>query len=129
VTDLNLPFTFAAVAVAATATVVATVLLYAVRRRRRTETPVEQVAVITTAGEALSTEQRRRTRRYLISMGIRTGCVLAAIVVPGWPRWVLIAAAVALPYLAVVAANSSTPKKTRTPQAPDVPPRTREITR
>ena len=39
-------------------------------------------------------------------MGIRTACVLAAIVVPGWPRWFLIAGAVVLPYLAVVVANA-----------------------
>jgi hypothetical protein len=60
---------------------------------------------ITAAQRALSNEQTGRTRRYLISMGIRTACVIAAIFVPGWPRWVLIAAAVALPYLAVVIAN------------------------
>ncbi|MDP2013993.1 MAG: DUF3099 domain-containing protein [Actinomycetota bacterium] len=60
---------------------------------------------ITAAQRALSNEQTGRTRRYLVSMGIRTACVIAAIFVPGWPRWVLIAAAVALPYLAVVIAN------------------------
>ena len=39
-------------------------------------------------------------------MGIRTICVIGAIFIPGWPRWVLIAGAVVLPYLAVVIANS-----------------------
>lgn len=67
--------------------------------------PVE-VFTITDAQRALSVEQTGRTRRYLISMGIRTACVLAAIVVPGWPRWFLIAGAVVLPYLAVVVANA-----------------------
>ena len=67
--------------------------------------PVE-VFTITDAQRALSVEQVGRTRRYLISMGIRTGCVIAAIFVPGWPRWVLIAGAVVLPYLAVVVANA-----------------------
>ncbi len=67
--------------------------------------PVE-VFTITDAQRALSVEQTGRTRRYLISMGIRTVCVLAAIVVPGWPRWFLIAGAVVLPYLAVVVANA-----------------------
>ena len=67
--------------------------------------PVE-VFTITDAQRALSDEQAGRTRRYLISMGIRTACVLAAIVVPGWPRWFLIAGAVVLPYLAVVVANA-----------------------
>ncbi len=66
----------------------------------------DEVHTITAAQRGLSQEQTGRTRRYLISMGIRTVCVLAAIVVPGWPRWFLIAGAVALPYLAVVIANA-----------------------
>ena len=65
-----------------------------------------EVFTITGAQRPLSQEQTGRTRKYLISMGIRTACVLAAIVVPGWPRWVLIAGAVVLPYLAVVVANA-----------------------
>ncbi len=67
--------------------------------------PVE-VFTITDAQRSLSDEQTGRTRRYLVSMGIRTVCVVAAIFVPGWPRWVLIAGAVVLPYLAVVVANA-----------------------
>jgi hypothetical protein len=67
--------------------------------------PVE-VFTITDAQRALSQEQTGRTRRYLVSMAIRTACVLGAIVVPGWPRWVLVAGAVVLPYLAVVVANA-----------------------
>ncbi len=66
----------------------------------------EEIFTITDAQRALSQEQTGRTRRYLISMGIRTVCVLAAVVVPGWPRWLLIAGAVVLPYLAVVMANA-----------------------
>jgi hypothetical protein len=67
--------------------------------------PVE-VFTITDAQRPLSVEQGGRTRRYLVSMGIRTACVLAAIVVPGWPRWLFVAGAVVLPYLAVVVANA-----------------------
>jgi hypothetical protein len=67
--------------------------------------PVE-VFTITDAQRGLSVEQVGRTRRYLVSMGIRTACVVGAIFVPGWPRWVLIAGAVVLPYLAVVIANA-----------------------
>jgi hypothetical protein len=65
-----------------------------------------EVFTITGAQRALSEEQTGRTRRYLISMSIRTVCVIGAIFVPGWPRWILIAGAVVLPYLAVVAANA-----------------------
>jgi hypothetical protein len=66
----------------------------------------EEIFTITNAQRGLSQEQSGRTRRYLISMGIRTFCVLAAIVVPGWPRWFLITGAIVLPYLSVVVANA-----------------------
>jgi Protein of unknown function (DUF3099) len=64
---------------------------------------------ITTAHSAHSDDIAGRQRRYLISMAIRTLCVLGAVVVgPGILRWVLIAGAVFLPYVAVVMANVST---------------------
>lgn len=66
----------------------------------------EPTHTITSAQRSLSDEQSGRTRKYLISMGIRTACVIGAIFIPGWPRWVLIAGAVILPYLAVVIANA-----------------------
>jgi len=66
----------------------------------------EPTHTITSAQRSLSDEQSGRTRKYLISMGIRTACVIGAIFIPGWPRWVLIAGAVVLPYLAVVIANA-----------------------
>ena len=75
-------------------------------RTGKAKAPIIEVFTITGAQRALSQEQTGRTRRYLISMGIRTACVLGAIVGPGWPRWVLIAGAVVLPYLAVVVANA-----------------------
>jgi type III secretory pathway component EscV len=70
---------------------------------------------ITSAQRALSDEQSGRTRKYLISMGIRTACVIGAIFIPGWPRWVLIAGAVVLPYLAVVIANGGKQRDTGAP--------------
>ncbi len=66
----------------------------------------DPIYTITGAQRALSDEQSGRTQRYLISMGLRTACFIAAIFVPGWPRWVLIAGALVLPYLAVVVANA-----------------------
>ena len=65
-----------------------------------------EVFTITDAQRALSEEQTGRTRRYLISMSIRTVCFLLAIFVPGWPKIVFAVAAFVLPYLAVVAANA-----------------------
>ena len=63
---------------------------------------------ITTASASRNEEIAGRQRRYVISMTIRTMCFVAAIVVgPGWPRWVLVAAALLLPYVAVVMANAT----------------------
>ena len=39
-------------------------------------------------------------------MAIRTVCFVLAVLADGWLRWVLIALAIVLPYLAVVFANS-----------------------
>jgi hypothetical protein len=62
---------------------------------------------ITGAAGAHSDDLDARIRRYLISMAIRTVCVILALVV-GWPwRWIFIVGAVGLPYVAVVMANVS----------------------
>ena len=61
---------------------------------------------VTTAPVTRADEQRGRQRRYLISMGIRTVCFIGAVVADGWLRWVLVAAAVVLPYVSVVFANT-----------------------
>lgn len=59
------------------------------------------------APEPLAVEQARRMRSYLIQMGIRVTCIALAAAVPSWPlRWVCIAAAVVLPYTAVLIANA-----------------------
>ena len=69
------------------------------------------VVRITTAPETPSEEMAHRQKRYMISMGIRTLCFVAAVAVgPGWLRWVLVAAAFVLPYVAVVMANSASPR-------------------
>jgi hypothetical protein len=57
----------------------------------------------------MSEDINYRQRRYLISMGIRTMCLLAAVALAGRaPMWligIMIAAAVVLPYISVVFAN------------------------
>ncbi|QCX27509.1 DUF3099 domain-containing protein [Nocardioides jishulii] len=63
---------------------------------------------ITSAGANRSEEIDGRVRGYLISMSIRVACFAAAVLVgPGILRWVLIAGAVLLPYVAVVMANAT----------------------
>lgn len=61
---------------------------------------------ITSARRALSEDLHDRSIRYLVSMGIRTACFVGALLVAGPARWVLIAAAVVLPYVAVIVANA-----------------------
>lgn len=62
---------------------------------------------ITTAPTSVADDIAGRQRRYLFSMAIRTACVIGAVVVgPGLLRWLLIAGAVLLPYVAVVLANA-----------------------
>lgn len=86
---------------------------------------------VTNAPVPLEVDISRRTRRYLIQMGIRTACFLLAIVVPGVLRWVLLGAAVVLPYVAVLFANAGRERQeptsigvppARLPAGPDLPP-------
>jgi Protein of unknown function (DUF3099) len=80
-----------------------------VATRRRAEVP--EVIRITTAPESRESEMAHRQRRYMVSMGFRTVCFVAAILVgDGWLRWVLVAAALLLPTIAVVMANSASPR-------------------
>ncbi len=73
-----------------------------------------EVHRITTAAVSLSEDQRTRTRRYLVSMTIRTACFLGAVFAPSPWRWVLLVGAVFLPYVAVVMANAGSGR----PQGP-----------
>src|SRR5690606_10909476 len=63
---------------------------------------------ITDAKPSLSEDIGRREKRYLIQMGIRTVCLILAVLVDApWPiRALLVAGAVFLPYFAVVGANA-----------------------
>lgn len=67
----------------------------------------DQPVNITSARVSHSEDLRRRQMRYLFSMGVRTACFVLAIVTTGPLRWVLVAGAVFLPYVAVVLANAS----------------------
>jgi hypothetical protein len=66
----------------------------------------EPVPSITSAPEPLAVDQARRTRSYFIQMSIRVVCIIGAVVTDGWVRWALVAAAVVLPYSAVLIANA-----------------------
>jgi Flp pilus assembly protein TadB len=76
------------------------------RMRRRRPDPMR----ITSASRPRSEDIRGRERRYLISMAVRTACVVLAVVFMGsWLMWVFLVGAVFLPYVAVVVANVSNP--------------------
>ena len=75
--------------------------------RRTARRSAEAVPSITSAPEPLAADQSRRERKYLIQMGIRIVCFVAAILVaPSWLTWVFAAAAIVLPYSAVLIANA-----------------------
>lgn len=63
--------------------------------------------LITNAGHSQSLELAERQKRYLVTMGIRTGCFLAFLIVPGWWKIAALAAAALLPAIAVLLANNS----------------------
>jgi DUF3099 family protein len=79
----------------------------------RPEPAQPEVYRITSAAGSRSADMQQRAGRYLLSMGIRTLCVILVIVVPGPLRWVFAVGAIALPYIAVVAANAAGERRVR----------------
>src|SRR5918994_6248016 len=66
---------------------------------------------ITTASTSAAEDIAARQKRYVVAMGFRTACFVAAIFVTiTWARIVLVVAALVLPYVAVVMANAGSSK-------------------
>ena len=69
----------------------------------------DQPYLVTQARPGLSADIAHRERRYLIMMGIRTVCFLAAILMfvnhLGWLTAIPVVGALTIPYFAVVLAN------------------------
>ena len=91
------------------------------RGRSRDARP--EVYEITGARRSLSDDVQARTRRYLISMGIRTGCFLGAVLSSGVTRWSLMVGALLLPYVSVVFANGGREPSRDMPAGPVGPQR------
>ncbi|RAX49992.1 hypothetical protein DQ353_07515 [Arthrobacter sp. AQ5-05] len=72
---------------------------------------------ITEAQESHAAEQHSRVLKYTISMSVRLACFIAAFFVHGWLQWVFLAAAIVLPYIAVVIANGGADLTKRQPAA------------
>lgn len=86
-----------------------------------------EVFRITGARSSLTEDVRGRQRRYVISMLIRTACVLLAVVLWNVERYlafVALAGGVLLPYIAVVIANAGRERSPGLPSTFDVPPTT-----
>ena len=80
-------------------------------RHENVRHPTDQPVRITTASAGRREDIAARQKRYLLAMGFRTVCFIAAILIPnGWVRVCLIVAALILPYVAVVMANAGNTK-------------------
>lgn len=78
--------------------------------RTKGKTGSRPVLSATNLPEAAADDQGRRMRNYLVSMGIRTVCFVAAVLTWGVSRPLSVAcfaAAAILPYVAVVFANAT----------------------
>jgi len=73
---------------------------------------------ISEARSGLSEDISSRTRRYVISMGIRTVCFPIAVFTEGWVRWMFVAVALVLPYFAVIIANAGRERVDALPATP-----------
>ena len=81
------------------------------RRRGR-----DEAVLITSARRSRSEEIAARQRRYLLTMGLRLVMFLLALALLRGPwQWIGIAAAVVLPWVAVIVANGGEPKPRQKP--------------
>lgn len=71
-----------------------------------------EVHRITSARSSLQDDIAARNKRYMLQMSTRVVCFVGAVVVDHWTRWILVAGAVFLPYIAVVIANAGREKAT-----------------
>ncbi|WP_031070462.1 DUF3099 domain-containing protein [Streptomyces sp. NRRL WC-3742] len=84
----------------------------------------DEVYRITGARSSLSEDVRGRQRRYVVSMLLRTVCVLLAVVLWDVQRWLAfgaLAGAVLLPYFAVLVANAGRERAPGLPSTFDIP--------
>jgi hypothetical protein len=81
--------------------------------RRHDSARRNQAYLVTEASQSRSAEIGQRERRYLLMMGIRVVCFVVTVVMflthAGWLTVIPAVGAIALPYFAVVVANSRRP--------------------
>lgn len=66
--------------------------------------------MITNARTGSSREMASREKQYVITMAFRMACFISIFFVHGWVRWVVLAGAVFLPFIAVLFANQANQK-------------------
>lgn len=82
--------------------------------RRPSRNRADRPALITEAPVNLDDEFDRRRKRYLLMMGIRAACIIGAATTvrfSGWLAALFVAAALVLPWAAVLIANDRPPKQ------------------
>lgn len=80
---------------------------------------VQPVHSITGAARPHSEDLDQRVRRYVVSMTVRTVCIILVLVIDHPARWLFALGAVVLPYVAVVMANSGGRRRTVGPTPVD----------
>ena len=78
---------------------------------------------ITSARVARSDDISSRQLRYVLSMLVRTACFVAAVATDGVLRWIFVAGALFLPYVAVVMANAGVQREPLPPETVTPPNR------
>jgi hypothetical protein len=70
--------------------------------------PHDRTVRVTTMGRTPGEDRDLRTRRYLLTQGVRVVCVLLAVLLPVEPVWKIgfIIGSIVLPWFGVVAANA-----------------------
>ena len=70
--------------------------------------PRDRSVRVTTMGRSAGEDRDLRTRRYLLTQGVRVVCVLLAVLLPVAPVWKIgfIVGSIVLPWFGVVAANA-----------------------
>lgn len=65
----------------------------------------ESVQSVTGIGQNPEEERKKRMIKYTVAMTVRVICLILGMVLQGWLMWICFAAAIFLPYVAVVLAN------------------------